>query len=75
MKYCTLKFAISYLGDRLCSILSGAGKFCLAHGLRQLIRDTKNDSVVYKCALCAITKNAERRSELAVIQCFCKYYF
>ena len=29
--------------DRVCSIFSGAGKFCLAHGLRQLTRDAKND--------------------------------
>ena len=34
---------ISYLRDRVCSIYSGAGKFCLAHRLRQLKRDTKSD--------------------------------
>ena len=28
----------SYLLDRDCSIFSGVGKFCLAHGLRQLTR-------------------------------------
>ena len=33
----------SYLWDRLCSIFSSAGKFCLAHGLRQLTRDTIYD--------------------------------
>ena len=27
---------ISYLCERVCSIFSGAGKFCLAQGLRQL---------------------------------------
>ena len=32
-----------YLRDRICSIFSGPGKFCLAHGLRQLTRDVKND--------------------------------
>ena len=26
----------SNVWDRVCSIFSGAGKFCLAHGLRQL---------------------------------------
>ena len=34
---------VSYLRDRLCSTFSGAGKFCLAHGLRQLTRDMKHD--------------------------------
>ena len=34
---------LSYLGDRVCSIFSGAGKFCLAHGLRQLTCDIKHD--------------------------------
>ena len=29
--------------DRVCSIFSGAGKFCLVHGLRQLTRDFKSD--------------------------------
>ena len=33
----------SYLLDRVCSIFSGASKFCLAHGLRQLTRDYKSD--------------------------------
>ena len=33
----------SYLYDRVCPIFSGAGKFCLAPGLRQLTRDIKND--------------------------------
>ena len=32
--------SFSYLWDRVCSIFRGAGKFCLAHGLRQLTRDT-----------------------------------
>ena len=32
------KTEFSYLLDRVCSIFSGAGKFCLAHGLRQLTR-------------------------------------
>ena len=34
---------LSYLWDGVCSIFSGAGKFCLAHGLRQLKRDVKSD--------------------------------
>ena len=33
----------SYLGDRVCSSSSGAGKFCLVHGLRQFTRDVKHD--------------------------------
>ena len=28
---------------QICSIFSGAEKFCLAHGLRQLIRDVESD--------------------------------
>ena len=31
----------SYLSDRVCSIFNGAGKCCLAHGLRQLSRQVK----------------------------------
>ena len=27
-------FRFSYLSDRVCSNFSGAGKFCLAHGLK-----------------------------------------
>ena len=30
----------------LCSIFSGAGKYCLAHGLRQLRRDVKMTSKI-----------------------------
>ena len=33
----------SYLRDRYCSIFSGAGKLCLALGLRQLTRDVTHD--------------------------------
>ena len=33
----------SNLRDRVCSIFSGAGKFCLAHGLGQLARSVKSD--------------------------------
>ena len=33
----------SYLWDRFCSIFSEAGKFCHAHWLRQLTRDTLCD--------------------------------
>ena len=44
----------SYLWDRVCSTFSGAGKFCLAHGLSQLTRYVT--SVVYKRYLCAVTK-------------------
>ena len=39
--YCSIIF--SYLWDRVCSIFSGAGKFFLAHGLRQITRETKYD--------------------------------
>ena len=31
------------LSDRDCSIFSSAGKYCLAHWLRQLTRDIKSD--------------------------------
>ena len=34
---------LSYIRDRICSIFSGAGNFCLPYGLRQLTGDTKND--------------------------------
>ena len=37
------KNKLSYLWDRVCSKSSGAGKFCLAHGPRQLTRDIKSD--------------------------------
>ena len=33
--------SFSYLWDKVCSVFSGAGKFCLAHGPRQLTRDVK----------------------------------
>ena len=35
--------SFSYLRDRVCFIFSGAGKFCFAHGLRQLTCDVKSD--------------------------------
>ena len=35
---------VSYLRDRVCSIFICAGKFCLAHGLRQLTHDIKSDT-------------------------------
>ena len=57
----------SYLWDRVCSIFSGAGKFCCAHGLRQLTRDIKVTSVVYKRYLPTITKNSEGCLELTFI--------
>ena len=44
---------------RVCSIFSGAGKFYLARGLRQLTRNIKVTSVVYKCSLRIVKKNAE----------------
>ena len=33
----------SYLCDRICSIFSGAGKFRLAHRLKQLTRNVNSD--------------------------------
>ena len=33
----------SYLRYGVCSFCSGAGKFCVAHGLGQLTRDIKSD--------------------------------
>ena len=48
-----LQIDFLYLRDRVCSIFSGAGKFCLAHGLRQLAQDTKSDvSCVQKSFTC-----------------------
>ena len=38
-----LSFTFSFLSDNVCFIFSGAGKFCLAYGLRQLTRDVKSD--------------------------------
>ena len=40
-----------------CSIFSGAGKFCLAHGLRQLTRDTKSDVI---CLQTTLTRRNEK---------------
>ena len=34
---------LCYLRDRVCSSFSGAGKFCLGHGVRQLTRDVRGD--------------------------------
>ena len=33
--------------DRVCSIFSNAGKFCIAHGLRQFMSDVKSDVYIY----------------------------
>ena len=35
--------SFSYVWDRVCSIFSSAGKFCLAKGLRQLTQDSKSN--------------------------------
>ena len=40
------------------SIFSGTGKFCLAHGLRQLTRDTKSD---VSCLQTFFTRRNEKR--------------
>ena len=45
--------------EELFLIFSGAGKFCLAHGLRQSHETLKMTSAVYKRSLRALTKNAE----------------
>ena len=37
------KMEVSFLRDRVCSIFSSAGKFCLANGLRQLTWDVKSE--------------------------------
>ena len=47
----------SFLWDRVCSIFSGARKFCVAHGLRQLIRDTKSD---VNCFQTSLTRRNEK---------------
>ena len=36
----------SYLRDRVCSILSSAREFCLAHGLRQRTCDVESDGII-----------------------------
>ena len=59
----------------MCSIFSGAGKFCLAHGLRQLTRDGKSDvrtlndrsDVIYSPL--RKTSNDIRRGSLCVVKC------
>ena len=43
---------------RVCSIFSGAGKFCLARGLRQLTRDNKSD---VSCLQMFFTHRKEKR--------------
>ena len=49
----------------VCYIFSGAGKFCLANGLRQL----KVMSVIYKSHLRSVMKISEcRRSDFDIIQ-------
>ena len=66
---------LSYLFDRICSIFSGAGKFCLALGLGQLTRDVKSDvrtlnfrsDVTY--ALPRRTPNDIRRRSLCDVKC------
>ena len=42
-QHCVQNQQFSYLGDSVCSILSSAGKFCPAHGLRQLTQNAKSD--------------------------------
>ena len=44
-RFATNRFrcCISCLWDRVCSSYSGAGKFCLAHELRQLTHNVKHD--------------------------------
>ena len=36
---------LTYDSERVCSIFSGAGKFCLANGLRQLTRDVRSSEI------------------------------
>ena len=47
----------SHLRDRVCSIFSSAGKFCLAHALRQLTRDKKSD---VSCLQTSLTRRNEK---------------
>ena len=42
--------------QRVCSILKVAGKFCLAHGLQQLTRDTKSE---YSCLQTSLIRRHE----------------
>ena len=47
----------SYLWDRVSSILTCAGKYCLAYWLRQLTRDTKSDVSCSQTMLTRRNKN------------------
>ena len=59
----------------MCFIFSGAGKFCFAHGLRQLTRDVKSDirtlnfrsDITY--AQPRKTSNDVRRRSLCDVKC------
>ena len=55
------------------SIFSGAGKFCLAHGLRQLsLGDTISDVSWLQTLFTRRKENFEWRSELAIVNCLFK---
>ena len=43
--------------DKVCSIFTDPGKFCLTHELRQLTRDTKSD---VSCLQTLITRRNEK---------------
>ena len=64
-----------YLGDRVCSIFSGAGKFCLAHRLRQLTRDVKSEGRILNCRSDVIfaqprkTPNDVQKRSLCDVKC------
>ena len=62
--------ALSYLWDEVCSIFSGAGKFCVARGLGQFSRDVKSDvrTQNFRCDLCFTTKHVEWRSDKVVMR-------
>ena len=62
---CKQAVVCPYLWDRVCSMFGGAGKFCLAHGLRQLTHDFKSDVRILNFrsdVTCATTKNTESHS-------------
>ena len=65
----------SYLRDKIRSIFNGAGKFCLAHGLRKLTSNVKSDVITLNfirdvtCAAPRKIPNDVRRRSLSDIKC------
>ena len=73
--YPVCKKFFSYICDGVCSILSGALKFCLAHGLRQLTHGVKYDVRIlnFRSAVTFAhprkTPNGVRKRSLCDVKC------